>query len=169
METREFVCLMHYNIGLAKSKGLEPTHITISLKWVSKLKIHFKKMGFNLPNVDLHQEPFIVFLFCGVKIIFSEGVDPEKMIIGFDSFNLPSKNKTTSKITLTAGDKQFELYGYQSPRGLRNDDKRPSIIDIEVKERFDVVGFKKYIKYLTDISFSMELETNKPEDVNKRH
>lgn len=61
-----------------------------------------------------------------------------------------------SKYTLKAGDIEFELNGYQSPRGLRNRDKRPTMVKVEVKENFDLVGLKKHIDYLITLSCAME-------------
>lgn len=62
------------------------------------------------------------------------------------------KNQTRSKFTLIAGDKEFELRLGQSPRGLRNKDKRPSEVIIESKERFNALGLARYIEYLQELS-----------------
>lgn len=63
-----------------------------------------------------------------------------------------------SKFTLIAGDKQFELKTGQSPRGLRNKEKRPDKVIIESKETFNLVQLKKYIDYLITITDVMEHE-----------
>lgn len=60
-----------------------------------------------------------------------------------------------SKFTLVAGDRQFELSAYQSPRGLRNKDKRPDKVVIESQEVLDLVQLRKHIKYLNDIANAM--------------
>lgn len=62
----------------------------------------------------------------------------------------------SSKYTLIAGNKQFELSEHQSPRGLRNGTKRPSIVKIDVKEEFDYIGLKKHIDYLTTVLCAMD-------------
>lgn len=64
-----------------------------------------------------------------------------------------------STFTLIAGDKQFKLALFQSPRGLRNKEKRPSVVIIESNERFDSLRLKKYIEYLQTILVSMEQQT----------
>lgn len=61
-----------------------------------------------------------------------------------------------SKFILIAGSKEFELIDKQSPRGLRNKDKRPTVIELDVKERLDLAGLKKHIDYLITLSMAME-------------
>ncbi|NLF44093.1 MAG: hypothetical protein GX587_15480 [Bacteroidales bacterium] len=71
---------------------------------------------------------------------------------------LYKEGKMASKYTLKAGSREFELHGYQSPRGLRNNDKRPTRVKVEVREDFDLVGLKKHIDYLIILSCEMENE-----------
>ena len=61
-----------------------------------------------------------------------------------------------SKFTLIAGGKQFEIKLGQSPRGLRNKEKRPDKVIIESNERFNLVQLKKYIDHLITITDVME-------------
>jgi len=61
------------------------------------------------------------------------------------------------KFILRAGDREFDLNGYQSPRGLRNKDKRPDKVKIEVNEEFDSVGLRRHIDYLIILSNAMAL------------
>jgi hypothetical protein len=70
----------------------------------------------------------------------------------------------SSKFTLQAGDKTFELNGYQSPRGLRNGSQRPTKVTLEVKEEFDLSGLRKHIDYLMTLSMAMEVQTTKNHD-----
>lgn len=65
-------------------------------------------------------------------------------------------NKMASKFTLIAGEEQFELCLGQSPRGLRNKEKRPDKVIIESNECFDLVQLRKYIDYLQTLSCALE-------------
>ncbi len=61
-----------------------------------------------------------------------------------------------NKFTLIAGTKSFELKLGQSPRGLRNEDKRPYKVIIETKGCFDLIQLLKYIDYLQTLSSAIE-------------
>lgn len=61
-----------------------------------------------------------------------------------------------SKFVLIAGDNQFECGAFQSPKGLRNDDKRPDKIIIESNEVLDLIQLRRYINYLNTLANAME-------------
>lgn len=65
-----------------------------------------------------------------------------------------------SEFTLIAGDKQFKLDSFQSPRGLRDKEKRPNKVIIESKEVFDLVQLRRYIDYLQTLSCVMDESTH---------
>ncbi len=60
------------------------------------------------------------------------------------------------ELTLKAGNKQFNIKPYQSPRGLRHEVKRPDKRTIDCYLDFDSVGLVKFIGYLQVIACSME-------------
>lgn len=67
--------------------------------------------------------------------------------------------KTTVKFILETQNKKFELYGYASPRGLRENDKRPHKITIQVIKSMEIIELKKHIDYLIELYQSMNQNT----------
>lgn len=64
--------------------------------------------------------------------------------------------KKYCEFTFKEGGKSERLKAYQSPRGLRFEDKRPSIIVVDCYQEFSIVEFLKYIQYLQTLAFAME-------------
>ena len=61
------------------------------------------------------------------------------------------------KFTLMIGFHPIKLEGYQSPRGTRREDKRPTSVKVEINEEFDLEGLNKLIGYLHELSTCMEM------------
>lgn len=65
--------------------------------------------------------------------------------------------KNTSKYTFKFEDgHSFTLEGYQSPRGIRHEDKRPNLIVIDCHIEADQLQLIKHIEYLTTLVHAME-------------
>jgi hypothetical protein len=73
------------------------------------------------------------------------------------ALNAESKSKG-SKFTFIKGHDKQEISAYTSPRALKFHGGRPTAINIEANEQFNLVEFCKYIEYLSLLSFAMKEE-----------
>lgn len=71
-----------------------------------------------------------------------------------------AERKQESKFILKVGGKEFNLKAFQSPRGIRHEDKRPNIIVVDCYQEFNVVEFHRYIDYLQTLASAMELRNH---------
>lgn len=66
--------------------------------------------------------------------------------------------KVINKYTLIAGDRRFDLSEDQSPRGLRNKEKRPETVIIDCYMELDALKLAKHIKFLETILSSLSYD-----------
>lgn len=85
MEVGEFLDLMFYNISLANSKRIEPTHITVHSGWGIKFRDYFLDNG---SSSLLQVENWKPVSFCGVKIAYSSEVGDNQIVIGIERLSL---------------------------------------------------------------------------------
>lgn len=69
------------------------------------------------------------------------------------------ERKKECKFMFNVGGKQIELKDFQSPRGIRREDKRPDFVIIDCYQELDQVELFRLIDYLQTIACCME---NKP-------
>lgn len=66
------------------------------------------------------------------------------------------ERKKECKFKFNIGGKQIELKAYQSPRGIRVEDKRPDYVIIDCYQEFNQVELFCLIGYLREIALCME-------------
>jgi len=52
--------------------------------------------------------------------------------------------------------KEIVLKGYQSPRGLRYEDKRPQSVHLKIDQGFNRLQLEKHIEYLHELLTALE-------------
>lgn len=83
----------------------------------------------------------------------------------FDFFHkkTPNENKANFTFKFESG-YSVALGLYQSPRGVRYEDKRPNLIVIDCYLELSPLQLIKYIDYLQTLVHSMELQTKQKDD-----
>ena len=73
---------------------------------------------------------------------------------------MSAENQRKKEFTITAkiGDREFALNGFQSPRGLKHEGKRPNIVIIDYHQELNRVELLRFAEYLYTIARSMEFE-----------
>lgn len=65
------------------------------------------------------------------------------------------ERKKECKFKFNVGGKQIELKAYQSPRGIRHEDKRPDFVIIDCYQEFNQTDLFRHIDYLQTIACCM--------------
>lgn len=76
---------------------------------------------------------------------------------------MSTERKKECKLTLKADSREFELNAFQSPRGLRDRDKRPHVVTIDCYQEFNQKQLLRFASYLQDIAFAMEINNSNQE------
>lgn len=63
-------------------------------------------------------------------------------------------------ITLKTDDHKWTLKAYQSPRGIRHEDKRPDIVMIDCYQEFNQKQLFEFAKYIETIACAMTINNS---------
>lgn len=69
--------------------------------------------------------------------------------------SVKDEEKMGCKLTLKAGEREFGLVPFQSPRGLRCGDKQPDLVTIDCYQQFNQVQLLRFVEYLQTISYCL--------------
>lgn len=92
--------------------------------------------------------------------------DCRRSLFGFLYKDTPNENKCNFTFKYESG-RSVSLGLYQSPRGLRYENKRPNLIFIDCQMEVDQLQLIKYIEYLQTLVHSMELHIEQKDNDNK--
>lgn len=95
-----------------------------------------------------------------LEMMFDEVIDKLiysiNNIINSTSMDIKNEGNRKCKLTLKAGDREFGLVPFQSPRGLRHENKRPDVLVMNCYQEFSQVDLFRFIEYLQDVACSMQ-------------
>ena len=69
-----------------------------------------------------------------------------------------TKREQECELILKAGNREFKLDVFQSPKGLRDRDKRPDTVMIDCHQEYNQVQLLRFAAYLQDVARSMSYE-----------